>query len=254
MRPWTYDEDHRLKDLCRQGFTKHQIAVDLSRTYSSVENRLSALRREAVTHTKEKIKRNYWSVEEDKLLLEKSEQGLGRREIIHFFPERTCEAVWKRIPKVVAAAHGQEKSARPVKWKFTDEYLQRFIDLRLKEAKTIPEIAVDLNHSQGGLMRLWQRRCLPILSKEARDSIYSQNYWTPAETEHLIDLHARGTTYDDVLLQFPSKSRKSIQHKVTREHLRFPGRITRKRSIGAFRLVEPTASSGKDESQSEEQG
>jgi hypothetical protein len=252
-RLWTYDEDQKLKDLCRQGFSLQQIGAELNRSRSSLYPRIAKLKHEVVTPTKEKKGVNQWSDEEDALLLEKFDSGMNRKEIATFFPGRTYKAVECHLRRVLFAVYGREKLARHVTPKFTDEFIQRFIDLRLKGAKSVPEIAVELNHSQNCLEEIWSRRCLPLLSTEERDSIQRQTYWTPQEMKHLLELQDRGMTLADVVRQFPSKTYKSVIAKIAREHLQFPRRNYRTQFNPAFKLVKPSAASGKDESDPEEQ-
>ena len=232
----------------------NQIAAELDRKHSSVDSRIEALKRGAATHTKDKEKVKFWSAEENALLLEKHAQGLTRKEIACFFPKRSYESVRRHLTHMLFALHGQEGLVRPGQSKLTDALIQRFIDLRLKSAKTYAEIAVELNYPKNGLGSLWKRQCIPILSQEARDFVYSQNNWSRAEIKHLFELHDRGMVFDDVMLQFPSKSVKSVQAKIRREDLQFDGRVRRKRSVTAFKLAGPSAASDRDGAESEEQG
>ena len=250
--PWTGDEYQKLKDLCQQGLTMHQIAAELNRSYSAVDQHIRVLKHEAATHTKEEKtlnRRDRWSVEEDALLLEKFKQGLTLNEITTFFPGRTFRAVSSHLPKVKAAVYAPQRNLF-----YTDEFIQRFIDLRLKEAKTFHEMAVDLNCSPAALTSLWSKRVRPILSKEELNAINLQTKWTPGEMKHLLELQHRETTIDDAALQFPSKSRRAVYTKIHRERLRFPGEPTRKRSIAAFRPAKPSAATEKDESKLQKQG
>jgi len=247
-KTWTNGEDQKLKELCLQGFTVHQIGAELNRSYSSISDRIGRLKREDITHTKEKNKVNSWTTEEDALLSEKYQQGLSRKQISQLFPERTYNAVSIRFTRLM----GRQRAAQ--KPKHSDEFVQRLIDLRLKGGKTYAELAVDLNCSQRTLEELWTKHCVSKLSTEEQESIRLQYKWTPQEMKHLLELHHRGMMIRDVTLQFPSKSASAIVNKINREGLRFPGRNIKKRSIAAFKFARPSATSGKDGAESEDQG
>ena len=159
-----------------------------------------------------------------------------------------------RLLRVRAAAYGHKEPQG--NFKYTDASIQRIIDKRVKEGKSMHEIAVDLNHSPRMLKELWITRCRPIMSKEELNASHIQSHWTPEEMKHLLDLQHRGAHIEDVKLQFPSKSPKAIRFKIHREFLRFPGIIFRPpQSVTAFKLVEPSAAaSEKDESKLEKLG
>lgn len=216
-RPWTSDEDQKLKDLRQQGLFVRQIATELNRSHGAIESRIRALKHEAANHTKKKIY-NPWNVGEDALLLEKFEQGLTAKQITKFFPGRTDEAVSVHLCKVKAAAYGRVQKTS----KYTDEFIQRFIDLRLKEAKSYFEIADDLKCCHMTLHNLVPIRVLPILSKGELDAFCFRTRWSPEEMKHLLELQLRGTMFEDVILQFPSKSRDAIAKQISRECLYFP--------------------------------
>lgn len=190
------------------------------------------------------------------MLLEKFEQGMSRKELTNLFPGQTYGSVRGRLRTVRLAAYGHEELCSESlgrRFKYTDVFVQRLKHLRLKEAKTFAEIAVDLNCASVPLKTLWTRRIRPFLSKEERESLHAQLNWTPEETKHLLELQHRGAMIDGVFLQFPSRSRHSVHCKITRSHLRFPGRHPRARPIKASKPAAPSAASGKDGIQSEEQ-
>ena len=216
-RPWTSDEDQKLKDLRQQGLIVRQIANELNRSYAAVDSRIVALKHEAAKHTKKKIY-TPWNVEENALMLEKTEQGLTTKQITPFFPGRTFAAVKARHCKVKAAAYSRVQNTS----KYTDEFIQRFIDLRLKENKSYPEIAVDLKCSLDTLRKLVPIRVLPNLSKAELNAFRFRTRWSPEEMKHLLELQLRGTMFEDVFLQFPSKSRDAVGLRISRDSLYFP--------------------------------
>jgi hypothetical protein len=227
-----------------------QIGGEMNRSYSSISDRIGQLKREDITHTKEKNKMNLWTTEEDALLSEKYQQGLSGRMISQFFPERTYGAVRVRLTKLSLTTCSRPKAVR--KLKYTDEFIRRFIDLRLKGTKTYAELAVDLNCSVGVLEQLWMNQCVSKMSTEEQESVRLQYRWTPEEIKHLLELHHRGMMIGDVILQFPSKSGPAVLNKIKREGLQFPGSNSKKRSIAAFKLAEPSAASDRDGAKSEE--
>lgn len=131
--------------------------------------RIRVLKHKAANHTKKKIY-TPWNVKEDALMLEKSEQGLTAKQITKLLPGRTFEAVSVHLCKVKAATYSRVQKTS----KYTDEFIQRFIDLRLKENKSYPEIAVDLNCSYDTLRKLVPIRVLPILSKAELNAFTSK--------------------------------------------------------------------------------
>jgi hypothetical protein len=151
---------------------------------------------------------------------------------------------------VIFAAYGEDRLARQVKPSITDETIQRFIGLRL-EGRSMSEVAVILSYPRSRLYNLWIRRCLPLLSKDAREEILAQNYWNAKETKHLVELQDRGMKIPDVCLQFPSKTAMSVRNKIARELLQFPKENFGKRVNSAVKLVESRAASGGDKSESE---
>lgn len=220
-RRWTEDEVRKLADLHRQGFSGARLSNELSgRSIGSVAKRLKALRHEADSQAKQTEYRP-WSVEEKSLLIEKRRQGVPNEQLARFFPGRTYRAV---ATKYVSLIDYRQKGRRRV---WTDEEVQRIIDMRVKEAKSIPDIATALDRSHESVKNKCFR-LLPLISNGAREIVRSQRRWTTEETKHLHELHSRGTfKKSEVMLHFPSKSRSSVLGKIVNERLSFPGRTTK---------------------------
>jgi len=220
-RRWTEDEDRKLADLRRQGFSNGRMSNELSgRSMRSVAKRLEALKGGADSQAKQ-TKCRPWSVEEETLLMEKRRQGVPQEQLARFFPGRTYHAV---ATKYVPPIDYKHKGTKRV---FTDGDVQRMIDMRVKEAKSIQDIATALDRTYDSVKRKWYH-LWPLISNEAREIVRSQRHWTTEETKHLHELHSRGTfKRSEVMLHFPSKSRYSVHNKIQNERLSFPGTATK---------------------------
>lgn len=190
-----------------------QIAKELDgHSINSCRSRLLALKgglRAPVDG--EPDRRRRWTPKEDALLQEKRQQGLSVTDIArHSFSDRSYASV---------AKHLQCLSNWPVSRRhmsdFTEEDLQRVIEMRLKEVKTNEEVAHEMQCTPEMAVNLWRYRCRRLLSKETRDFIQWQKKWTPNEEKHLLELQRRGTlTCSDAALHFPSRTTPSVRHKI----------------------------------------
>lgn len=247
LRPWNHDEDHKLTNLRRNGFSLGQISAEMNRSYLSIENRLITLRRgddkrearvtsdpDTSPITRKKRGQTLWSAEEVALLREKHDQGLSQLQIASFFPTRSLSSVRGRINDMTSTSYDHQLKVQgrlQHKRTFTDAQVQRVIDLRLKEAKTLIEIAPEFNCTHRAVSHLWRTRCLPIMSDMERDICYGYKAWTPEEVKHLFELQRRGTmSTSDAALHFPSKTANSVSHKAYRLRLQFVRRPAKQRS------------------------
>ena len=224
-KPWTADEDSKLMELRRQGTSMQHIAKEMiGRTFMAIETRIMVLNTGKVSQKKKDTSRSpIWTPEENALLLEKLQQGLLYRQIASFFPGRTYHAVTTHLQNRERWASPQ--SRRYQRW--TDAELQRIIDMRTKEAKTLTEIAAAFNCTFPAIAGAWRLRCERLISKEAHDSIQRQTLWTPIEEEHLQELHRREKEkmhVDCVALHFPSKTTDAVRNKCRRMGLGFARR------------------------------
>jgi hypothetical protein len=77
---WAADENDRLKELCRQGYSLQKLSTEFNRSHASVNGRIRLLKHEAPNPTKEKRSCHLWTAEDDAWLLKKFKQGLSRKE------------------------------------------------------------------------------------------------------------------------------------------------------------------------------
>ena len=154
-------------------------------------------------------------------MLEKLEQGLTPLQMMNFFPGRTYSSVNIHTQRLRSWYTGQqEKLKNPA-----DPRIQRIIDMRVKEAKNCQEIASELGLKYEKVHHLWATQCMKMVTKEMLDQIYLQTNWSPAEIEHLVELHRRATLCTrDAALQFPSKTLSAVKTKASHLQLRFPRR------------------------------
>jgi len=92
-----------------------------------------------------------WGVEEMALLVEKSKQGLSRKELISYFPDRSYYAVNEKALRLSYLTSSPQMRGR----RFSDDDIHRIIDMRVKEARTIPEIALELDRNVDEIHRVW---------------------------------------------------------------------------------------------------
>ena len=151
-------------------------------------------------------------------MLEKQRQGLSHQGIASYFPDRTPHSVSMCVSRL---AHWPV--SRPRARDFTEEDLQRIIEMRSKEGKTYIEVGHEMQCSPRMIENLWQKRCSSMVTKETLQSVRSLRTWSPYEQEHLLELHRRGTTsISDAVRQFPSSTESAVRKKIMRMRLTFP--------------------------------
>jgi transposase-like protein len=203
--PWTAEEERKLRSLVQQGFGPTRIASEMSdRAFSTIEFRLEALKAggKPPRADGETRRRRMFTAEEKALMLEKQRQGLSHQGIARYFPDRTLHSV-RRCVSCLAHWPVSRRRARD----FTEEDLQRIIEMRSKEGKTYSEIGQEMQCSWRTIENLWRNRCLSMVTKETLQSIRWLDFWTAREEEHLVELHRRGTiSVSDAARQFPSRT------------------------------------------------
>jgi len=234
---WTTEENRKVEDLVKQGLQLSGIVNEMKgRTYPSVLQRVRKVKL-GLTLRDEKTQRKIrpWSAEEDALMLEKLEQGLTPLQIMNFFPGRTYSSVNIHTQRLRSWYTGQqEKLKNPA-----DPRIQRIIDMRVKEAKNCQEIASELGLKYEKVHHLWATQCMKMVTKEMLDQIYLQTNWSPAEIEHLVELHRRATLCTrDAALQFPSKTLSAVKTKASHLQLRFPRRSKKPEASVAIKSEE----------------
>lgn len=234
---WTTEENRKVEDLVKQGLQLSGIVNEMKgRTYPSVLQRVRKVKL-GLTLRDEKTQRKIrpWSAEEDALMLEKLEQGLTPLQMMNFFPGRTYSSVNIHTQRLRSWYTGQqEKLKNPA-----DPRIQRIIDMRVKEAKNCQEIASELGLKYEKVHHLWATQCMKMVTKEMLDQIYLQTNWSPAEIEHLVELHRRATLCTrDAALQFPSKTLSAVKTKASHLQLRFPRRSKKPEASVAIKSEE----------------
>ena len=155
------------------------------------------------------------------MIAEELEQGLTPLQIMSFFPGRTYGSITTHARRLRSWYTGQRERFRNP----ADPLVQRSIDMRVKEAKNCQDIALELGVKYERVHQLWESQCIKMVTREVLDQIYLQHNWSPAEIEHLVELHRRATLCTrDAALQFPSKTLPAVKAKAYRLQLLFPRR------------------------------
>jgi transposase len=223
---WTADEDRKLVELRQQGLEFSQVANMMSnRSLVAIINRFGKVKPGSVTpQSRSKATPRLWSPQEEALLLEMVQQGVSHHDMANRLPGRSYPSIKCHLANRETWTSGQRQKHRT----YTDAELQRMIHMRLKEARSFKEIALEFNCSQQSVTEVWRARCLRLIPEEAQELIKMHRLWSQKETDHLIKLHRKGTlSTRDVALQFPSKSLTHVRQKCLRELLVFP-RCTKK--------------------------
>lgn len=220
-RPWTAEEERKLRSLVQQGFGTTRIASEMSdRPFPTIENRLMRLKAGGKPPRIGDERRGVcrFTAEENALMLEKRRQGLSHRDIASYFPNRSLPSVSMRFLRLLdrPASTNRRKN-------FTEEELQRIIEMRWKEGKTFGEISDEMQCSPRTVSIVCNRRCPSMGPEKARRFIYLNNLWTPQEQEHLVGLQRQGTiSVVDAARQFPSRTLTAVRKKIMRMRLTFP--------------------------------
>ena len=219
--PWTAEEERKLRRLVQQGFGPMRIASEMrDRPFSTIEFRLQALKAgcKPLQVEGERKKGRMFTAEEKALILEKRTQGLSHQGIASYFPDRSFSSVRRCMLGLVPWPLSKRRARD-----FTEEDLQRIIEMRSKEGKTYSEIGQEMQCSWRTIENLWRKRCLSMVTKETLQSVRSLRTWSPYEQEHLLELHRRGTTsISDAVRQFPSRTESAVRKKIMRMRLTFP--------------------------------
>lgn len=239
IRKWTADEDRKLLQLRQQGLKLGQIAREMdNRTHGGVDQRIRTLRSGLIPGQTPGAQ-PAWSTEEDALLQAKLHQGLTYREIAECFPRRNANSILHRI-KVKAALVDPLSFAKRRQTRVTEDDIKKIIHMRLNEAKSCGDIALELDRSLYSITRVWDNHCVRRLSQDDIDSIRRQRNWTPKEVKHLLQLHRRGKMLQsEIALHFPSKTLNTVRIKIVRLQLNSPESKQQQQSL----VAEPRAQS-----------
>jgi hypothetical protein len=158
-------------ELRRQGMTMKHIVKEMDgRTMSALEYRVKALESGQVSQAKKNDVKP-WTLEENVLLLEQLQRGLPYSQIAGCFPERSYFAVLNRINYRETWSSGQSRQYRH----WTNADVQRIVDMRVKEAKGLREIAIEFDSTFVAVSGVWRRRCERLITKEVRDSVQGRH-------------------------------------------------------------------------------
>lgn len=231
---WTADEDRKLIELRQQGLQFSQITDIMSnRTLAALVARFNILKPGKIVRPQPRANAivRHWSPQEEELMLEMLQQGLTRADMMNRLPGRTYNSIRCHLAARETWTPGHRQKNRIYK----DAEIQRMIHMRLKEARSFKEIALEFKVHQRSVSEAWYSRCLPLVSEEAREMIRLQRIWSPKEIDHLLRLHRKGTlTTREAALQFPSKSMRQVQSYCARRMLKFP-RCSKKPKARIFR-------------------
>lgn len=202
---WSDDEDQKILELERRGMSHLYIAERLGRdfTKSMVRGRLHALEAGTSSGTN-------WRPEEIAMLMKKRQEGLGFKEIAAQLPGRTKQAVSSqyRNRSIAGPLSTKERKA------WTEADLRRVIEMRVKERRSIADIAAYLGRSPEAVSTAWKRLCTKLVPKETMQELYYNHRWKPAEEERLVHLREQGLTHSDIALQFPSITPVGVSEKL----------------------------------------
>lgn len=166
----------------------------------------------------------FWSTEEDALLQAKLHQGLTHREIAEYFPTRSANSITRRV-RYKAALGDPLVLAKRQRKSFTEDEIERIIHMRLKEAKSRGDVALELDRSLYSITYAWFEHCVKRLSQDDINTVRWRQNWTPEEVRHLLQLHRRGTMVQrEIALHFPSKPFNAVRIKMSRLQLDVPNK------------------------------
>lgn len=81
LKQWTDQEEAKVLNLCRLGYSKKEIAAELDRSENAVHRKISKLRADGIL--KKKVIMIRWTQEEIDMMLELEKQGLSDKEIAY---------------------------------------------------------------------------------------------------------------------------------------------------------------------------
>lgn len=220
----TAEEDHKLLKLHEQAVKEKRpwsrsIAEELgNRSVNAVLDRFRTLRSGA--RTSGRLGRTpRWSADELSILREKLQQGIVHVELAKYLPGRSLAGIKYRIRQQRCVDADAPSNCNKVP-DFTDAEVQRAIAMRLKEAKSLGEVATELRCTLWTARVSWRDRCAALLNQKENDIIYSHTRWSHAEFRHLEELCASTTLRrSEVALHFPSKTQNAVHCKIMKSQL-----------------------------------
>jgi transposase-like protein len=202
-RPWTAEESRKMVELYQKGLSTTQIAEQLGgRTILSVKSHISIVKNGDL----ELGSRKPWTAEEDSILLAKRQAGCGFKDI--FIPGRSrmaCQERWKSYtnPENVDP---KKYGTRYTDAEVTDAEVQRIIDLRINERKSLKDIAKDMGRPGRAVTQIWRRRCKHLLPEDVLQGLRPSRAWSSEDDEILVKLYNEGKKFHEIQAYFPKKT------------------------------------------------
>lgn len=89
--------------------------------------------------------------------------------------------------------------------------------MRVNEAKSVSEIAVELGRTWPAIDAVWRLRCIGMLPNEVLQRIHDRRSWSDKEEMRLLELLSAGLTATrDICVQFSSRTREAVYSKFYR--------------------------------------
>jgi hypothetical protein len=212
-RPWTSEESRKLLELYEKGLSVPQISKEFGdRSIISVRDHVADLRRGSSEISSKKP----WTAEEISILLAKRQAGCAFKDI--HLPGRSRMALqerWKHCQDLGNRWQDNKGAKAPPTVKsrrtYTDAEVERIIDLRLKERKSMKEIAFEMGRSNESIIQIWGKRCKHLVTKEALQELRSSGAWTSKNDDLLVKLYNQGKKVRDIHTHFPDRTLAATQ-------------------------------------------
>lgn len=211
---WTAAEDRKILELHHQGLTSSQIALQMpDRTPENVSWRLRQGRRDAEPRST----RERWTPEQDALLMGKRDAGLEMKQICQFFPGRSLSAVRARNNQLLrgGAQMAKHRNGRKPWRAWSPEQKQRLIDMKVTDGLSIEAISKNLGRTYSATQYIWNK-CRQSLPADVVKRLRPEHGWTSEEDDILIELRGKGVPYNEIALDLPERSTRSIKDRCQR--------------------------------------
>jgi len=206
--PWSPEESRRLLELFHKGISAPQIAKEFGhRNLLSIKNKLRALRDGSLKPSS----RAPWTAEEDSILLAERQAGYAFKDI--YIPGRSHVAMQKRWSLCLDAKRVKTAASRSRR-KVTDADVERIIDLRINERKSMRDIAVMMERSERSITYTWYLRCKHLVPEEVLKGLRPSSGWTAKDDDLLIKLYNEGRKMSDINAHFPNKTVRATEKRI----------------------------------------
>lgn len=207
---WSAEEDSKLLDLTKQGYTAWRVAEQLhGRSIVAVRRRREFLAPGIDKHTISSKQR--WTSKEDSLILQKRSEGLLFTDIIQYLPDRTLDALRQRWRLILRPDAFKQHTSFNENTAYTEKEISRLIDLRAHQRKGFREIATEMNRSITSIRKTWRDHARDAVPEEVLRTLRRTPSWTREQDEHLLKLSAMGLSQAQIAAQMPSYSIHSVR-------------------------------------------